>query len=414
MRLPDALSPLRDARFAWYYSGRFISTMGSVIAPVALVFAVLEISDSATDLGIVLAAESIPLVLFLLVGGVIADRMSRTVVMQLSHLLSAATQGTVAVLLLTGVAEIWMIVILAGLNGTVLAFTFPAMQGVVPQVVPRSHIQQANAMLAFSRNGLAMIGPAIGTMLVVTIGPGWAVLVDACTWLVAAAFMAQVKLPPALARSPIEAPSMWSDLRDGWSAFTSLTWVWVVVVAFTFLNAIHAGAWLTLGPVIAKDTIGIKPWGWVLGAEAAGLLVMTVIMMRWRLRYPVRAGMLGITALGAPIFVLGAHPTVLLLVVLAFVGGLGIEMFSIGWQTAYHHHVPNELLSRVASYDALGSFVAMPIGYLTFGPLAAVFGAQDVLVVAAILYVAIALVTLLSESVRNLPALDHVPEPVSS
>ena len=411
MRLPDPLSPLRDNRFAWYYSGRLISTVGSVIAPVALVFAVLDISDSATVLGIVLAAESIPLVVFLLVGGVIADRMSRSLVMQLSHLLSAATQGAMGVLLVTGVAEIWMIAVLAGLNGTVLAFTFPAMQGVVPQVVPRTHIQQANAMLSFSRNGLAMIGPAIGTLLVVTVGSGWAVLIDACSWLIAAAFMAKVKLPPALARSPIEAPSMWADLRDGWSAFTSLTWVWVVVVAFTFLNAIHAGAWITLGPVIAKDTIGIKPWGWVLGAEAAGLLVMTVIMLRWRLRYPVRAGMLGITALAAPIFVLGFHPTVLLLLVLAFVGGLGIEIFSIGWQTAYHHHIPNELLSRVASYDALGSFVAIPIGQLTFGPLAGVFGARDLLVIAAIAYVVIALVTLLSASVRNLPAGDLATEP---
>ncbi len=181
MRLPDALSPLRDARFAWYYAGRFISTIGSVVAPIAVVFAVLDISDSATALGVVLAARMIPLIVFLLIGGVIADRMSRSLVMQLSHVLSAVTQGTVGVLLVTGVAEIWMIVVLEALNGTVSAFTFPAMQGIVPQVVPKTHIQQANAMLAFSRNGLAMIGPAIGTLLVVTVGSGWAVLIDAGT-----------------------------------------------------------------------------------------------------------------------------------------------------------------------------------------------------------------------------------------
>ncbi len=413
MRVPDALSPLRDSRFAWYYAGRFISTVGSVIAPIAVVFAVLDISDSATALGAVLAARMIPMIVFLLIGGVIADRMSRSLVMQLSHVLSAATQGAVGLLLVTGVAEIWMIVVLEALNGTVSAFTFPAVQGIVPQVVPTTHIQQANAMLAFSRNGLAMIGPAIGTLLVVTVGSGWAVLVDAFTWLIAAAFMAKVKLPAAMARSPIEAPSMWGDLRDGWSAFVSLTWVWVVVLAFGLLNAIHAGAWFTLGPVIAKDTIGIQAWGWVLGAEAAGLLVMTIVMMRWRLRYPVRAGMLGITALAAPILVLGVHPTVLPLIMLAFVSGCGSEIFSIGWQTAYHQHIPNELLSRVASYDALGSFVAIPIGTLFYGPLAGVFSARDVLVVSGVVYVVIALVTLLSESVRNLPAVVH-PEPTDS
>ena len=153
MRLPDALAPLRDRRFAWYYSGRLMSTIGSMMAPIALAFGVLDISDSASALGLVLAARSIPQVVFLLVGGVVADRFSRSLVLQLSHILSALTQGAVAVLLLTGTAEIWMLVVLQALNGTVTAFTFPAMLGLVPQVVPRSHLQQANALLSFSRNG---------------------------------------------------------------------------------------------------------------------------------------------------------------------------------------------------------------------------------------------------------------------
>ena len=191
--LPDSSSPLADARFAWYFTGRLISTTGSVMAPIAITFAVLDLTDSASALGGVLAARSIPLIAFMLIGGVVADRFSRSIVMQVSHLLSAATQGMVAVLLLTGTAEIWMIVVLEAINGTVSAFTFPAMFGVVPQVVPRSHIQQANALLGFTRNGLAMIGPSIGAVLVVTVGSGWAVAIDALTWLVAAGCMAQVR-----------------------------------------------------------------------------------------------------------------------------------------------------------------------------------------------------------------------------
>lgn len=159
MRLPDSLMPLRDRSFAWYFSGRFISTIGSVMAPVALTFAVLDLTGSPSALGQVLAARSIPLVIFLLVGGVVADRFSRSTVMQLSHLLSAASQGLVAALLLTGVAQLWMVIALEAINGTVSAFTFPAIQGVVPLVVPRSHIQQANAMLGFTRNGLSVLGP---------------------------------------------------------------------------------------------------------------------------------------------------------------------------------------------------------------------------------------------------------------
>ncbi len=402
MRLPDALSPLSDRRFAWYYAGRFISTIGSTMAPVALTFAVLDLTGSASDLGLVLAANSIPLVAFLLIGGVIADRFSRSVVMQVSHLMSAATQGLVAVLLLTGTAELWMIIVLEALNGCALAFMFPAMQGVVPQVVPRSHIQQANAMLGFSRNGLAMIGPTIGALLVVTVGPGWAIAVDALSFAVAAACMAKVKLPASVAAEKIEAPSMWREMREGWSAFTSFTWVWVVVLAFGFLNAIHAGALLTLGPVVAKDTIGEAAWGWVLSAEAAGLLIMTVILLKVRLTYPVRAGMIGMSLLAGPILVLGLDPEVLPLMMLFFVAGCGMEVFSIGWQTAMHEHIPNELLSRVASYDAFGSYIAMPIGFAVFGPLASVFGTQDVLVVSGIVYIVICALTLLSRSVRDL------------
>lgn len=400
--LPDALTPLRDRRFAWYYAGRFVSTTGSAMAPIALAFAVLDLTDSASALGLVLAARSIPLVLFMLVGGVIADRVSRSTVMQVSHLLSAATQGVVAALLLTGTAELWMVVVLEAANGTVAAFTFPAMQGVVPQVVPRSHIQQANALLAFSKNGLAMLGPTVGAVLVVTVGSGWAVAFDAVTWALAALCMARVKLPAAMARESIGSPSMVRELREGWSTFTSMTWVWVVVLAFGFLNLIHAGAWFTLGPTIAKETIGKAQWGWVLSAESAGLLVMTVVMMKVRLTYPVRAGMIGISLMALPFFALGHDPSTGPLMALAFVAGCGVEVFSIGWQTAYHEHVPNEVLSRIASYDALGSFVAIPVGQVLFGPLAEAFGAPQVLVVAAVAYVAVCALTLLSRSVRDL------------
>jgi MFS family permease len=401
MRLPDSLSPLGDRRFAWFFGGRLISTMGSVMAPVALTFAVLDLTDSPSALGEVLAARSIPLVLFLLVGGVVADRFSRSLVMQISHLSSAATQGLVAVLLLTGTADLWMVIVLEALNGVASAFTFPAMQGVVPLVVHRTYIQQANALLGFTRNGLAVLGPTVAALLVVTVGSGWAIAVDAATWAVASFCMSRLKLEGAMkTKGPMT--SMVRDLKDGWSAFTTHTWVWVVVVSFGVLNAIHAGALYTLGPVIAKETIGVAGWGYVLSAEAAGLLVMTLLMLKLRLHRPLRAGMLGVCLVGGPMIVLGLDPLLVALVPLAFLGGCGIEVFGIGWQTAMHEHIPNEVMSRVASYDALGSFVAIPIGQLVYGPLAQVFEASDVMLVSGILYVAISLGTLASSSVRNL------------
>lgn len=414
----DALTPLRDRRFAWYFSGRLISLTGTMMVPVALAFAVLEIDDSPSALGKVLAAQSIPLVAFLLIGGVIADRFSRSLVMQLSHVLSAITQGAVAALVISGTAELWMLICLEALNGAVLAFSFPAMNGLVPQVVPRTHLQQANALLSFSRAGLAIIGPTLAGLLVVTVGPGWALAVDASTWLVAALCMTRVRIPARARTAETPSPNMLRELREGWSAFVAHTWLWVIVVAFGVLNAIHTGAWFTLGPALARSTIGEAGWGFVLSAEAFGILLATVLMMRTRFRFPLRVGMLGVAALAAPILTLGVEPRVLPLMVMAFTAGIGVELFAIGWNTALHEHVDEAVLSRVSSYDALGSFVAMPVGQLTFGALGAAFGIRVVLVTAGIVYAVIALATLLSRSVRNLERVEHpadepAPEPVT-
>lgn len=413
MNLPDALTPLRDRRFAWYYAGRVISTTGSTMVPVALAFAVLDMHDSPGALGAVLAAQSIPMVAFLLVGGVVADRFPRSLVLQLSHLLSALTQGAVAALVITGSAELWMVIVLEVLNGTVLAFSFPAMNGIVPQVVPRAYLQQANALLSFSRAGLAVLGPTLAALLVVTVGPGWALAIDSLTWLLAAGCMARVSLPPRV-KDPEAPPSMVRELREGWGAFTAHTWLWLIVAAAGVANAIHAGAWYTLGPALAKDSIGERGWGLVLSAEAAGILVATVLMLRVRLRRPLVSGMLGVAVFGAPCVMLGLSPDTWPLMALAFLAGVGLEIFGIGWNTALHENIDERVLSRVSSYDALGSFVAVPVGQLAFGALALGFGTRDVLVVAGVVYATVALATLLSRSVRQLRRADVVAEPVTT
>jgi MFS family permease len=260
MRLPDALTPLLEPRFAWFYAARVTSTAGSTMAPIALAFAVLDISDSASALGLVLAARTIPMVLFLLLGGVISDRFSRSVVMRTSNLLSALTQGAVAYLVITGQAEIWMLVVLEATNGTVAAFTMPAMEGIIPQLAPRSHLQQANALLSFSRAGLAIIGPTVAALMVVAVGSGWALAFDAFSWLASALLLTRVRIP-ARDRTGEAEPSMLRELLEGWSVFRGNTWLWVVVAGFAVMNGIHAGAYFTLGPALAKDTFGARGWG---------------------------------------------------------------------------------------------------------------------------------------------------------
>lgn len=400
MTWKDSVAPLRERNFAWYYGSRFVNTLGGMMANIALAFAVLDITDSPAALGQVLAAHTIPMVLFLLFGGVIADRFPRTLVLQLSNVSSALTQGLVAYLVITGTAELWMLIVLEAVHGMVSAISFPAMASMVPQLVPREHLQPANALLSLSRGGLTIIGPTIGALLVVTVGSGWALAVDALTWLLAAILLLRVKAPARA--EPTERTSTVAELREGWSFFVGLTWLWVVVLAFGFLNAIHTGAWYTLGPAIAKDTIGEQGWGLVLSAESVGLVLMTVLLLRVRIRRPLLVGMIGCSLMSLPLVVLGVEPHLLTLIIVTFVAGAGIEVFSMGWNLAMQENIDDRMLSRAYSYDALGSFVAMPVGQLLYGPLGEVFGFRSVLLWSGVAYAAIALLTLTSRSVRDL------------
>lgn len=396
----DSLAPLRNRSFAWYYGSRFADTLGTMMAALALTFAVLDITDSATALGQVLAAHTIPLVVFLLLGGVIADRVPRTLLLQTSNVAAGVTQAVLAALVITDRAELWMVIVLAALNGTVDAMSFPAQASMVPQLVERGQLQSANALLSLSRGGLTVVAPSLSALLVVTVGPGWALAVNATTWFVSAALLTGVRIP---ARPPREeSTSTLSDLREGWGLFVGTTWLWVVVLAFAALNAIHSGAWFTVGPVVAKDTIGEQGWGLVLSAESAGLLIMTVVLLRVRLRRPLFLGMLGCSLLGVPMVVLGAEPHLVALVVAAFVAGAGIEVFSIGWNIAMQENIDDRMLSRAYSYDALGSFVAMPVGQLLYGPLGEAFGHREVLVWSGVAYCLIAVLALTSRAVRTL------------
>jgi MFS family permease len=266
--------------------------------------------------------------------------------------------------------------------------------------VPREQLQPANALLSLSRGGLTILGPSIGALFVVTIGPGWALAVNALTWVLASILLVPVTIPPRPPRA--EQTSTFQELREGWTLFRTTTWLWVVVLAFAFLNAIHVGTIFTLGPAVAKETFGEQGWGFVLSAETAGLLLMTVILLRVRLRRPLLVGMLGCALFGVPIIVLGAQPQLLTMVLVMFVAGAGIEVFSMGWNLAMQENIEDAKLSRAYSYDALGSFVAMPVGQLAYGPLGEAFGYQEVLLWSGIAYIAIALLALTSRSVRNL------------
>ncbi|GAB2877498.1 MFS transporter [Nocardioides pacificus] len=400
MTLGRTTAPLGEANFRRYVAARAVNLAGTTMAPVALAFAVLATDDSPSALGVVLAAHSIPLVALLLVGGVIADRVGRATVMRVSNLVAGLSQATTAALVVSDSAQLWQLVVLAAVNGTVAAASIPAMSSVVPQLVPAAQLQQANVLLSMMRAAIAVLGPSVAGALVVAVGPGWALAVDASAWLLSAALLTRVRLPGPTQLRP--RASMVAELREGWTVVRTTSWLWVIVLAFAGMNAIQSGAWSTLGPRLAEESIGPRGWGLALSTFAAGLLAMTLILSQVTLRRPLRVGMLGCAVSGLPIVALGSGPHLGVLVTAAFLGGAGIGLFSIGWHVAMQEHIADEVLARAYSFDALGSYAALPVGQLLFGPLGHVFGVRRVILVGGVIYVGIALLTLTSASVRHL------------
>jgi predicted MFS family arabinose efflux permease len=391
--------PLAEREFRLLFLGRTTSILGSAFAPVAIAFALLDIG-SPSDLGLVLAASTIPTVVFMLVGGVLSDRLPRHSVMVWSNVLSGAAQAVFAVLILSGRAQLWELIVVQAAKGTVSAFFVPASQGIIPQTVPRERLRQANSILSLSSNACRIAGAALAGLTVAGVGPGWALVIDAASYLVAAAFLAPMR---SSAAERMDAPSFLGELREGWREFSGRAWLWVVVAAFAFLNAAEAGAFNVLGPTVAKRELGgAAAWGFILTGEGVGLIVGGLFGLRIR---PRRALLLGCAAVGLivpPLVLLALGAPLAVLIASTVLMGTGLELFSIYWATSLQEHIPLAMLSRVASYDMLGSLVLMPIGFAVIGPIAARVGIDATLYGAAAFVGLATLVMVLTPDIRRL------------
>jgi MFS family permease len=394
------LGPLARREFRLLFLARGISFFGSAIAPVAIAFAVLDLTGSASDLGLVLAARMVPQLVFMLVGGVWADRLPRHLVMVASDLITGGAQAATAALLLTGNAEIWHLVVLQAVGGSAFAFFFPASTGLVPQTVEAPLLQQANAVLRLALNAGAIGGAAIGGILVAAFGPGWALAIDAATFFASAAFLVRMRVTRG---ERLEAPNFLRELREGWREFVSRTWLWVIVVGFGVLNAVQAGAFNVLGPVVAKDELGgAGAYGAIFAAEASGLVVGGVLMLRLRPSRPLYLGCMAMLLMPPVLVLLALGAPLPRILAASLAMGVGIEIFSVMWETALQQHVPEQALSRVSSYDALGSFIFIPLGQLAAGPTADAIGVDETL------YLAAGIVTLSILAMLAVPDIRHL------
>ncbi|MFD3474712.1 MFS transporter [Streptomyces sp. NPDC058695] len=394
-------SLLQQAAFRSFFAGRLVSLLGSSMAPVALAFAVLDASGSGHDLGVVLAAHMLPLLAFLLVGGAVADRFPRRTVLVAAHLGAAFTQGAVAALLLTGHYSLPLVTALEFAGGVLGAFTTPALRGVVPQLVAKSLLRQANSLLGSARNATKILGPSLSGVLVVTVGSGPAIAFDALTYLVAAGFLARLSLTGTSEAS--QGDTVLGDIRDGWSAFRAIRWVWVGTLSFCLLNLVQTGTWQILGPQLTRQLSGETTWGFVLSVRGAGMLASSLLMYRMTVRHLLRFGQLAGVLGALPLLALGAQGHAPWLILAAFVAGLGSSVAAVAWDTSLQEHVPAHVLSRVASYDDLLSYLAIPVGQLCVGPLAETFGAFRVTAAAGAVSAAASLIPLASRAVRRLP-----------
>ncbi len=400
---PGASDALRHVPFRLLVGGRTISLFGNGLANIALTFAVLDLTGSAGDLGLVLAARSIPQVLFLLFGGVLADRLPRHLVLVGSNVVSGLTQLVTAAFVLTGHASIAALIVLGAVNGAASAITFPASAGLLPQTVPAAVLQPANVVLRMASTAALVSGASAGGILVAALGPGWGLALDGATFLVSAACFGGIRLNAA---EKLPTSNVLVELREGWDAFRSRTWLWVVVLAFGVINAVHAAGWFTLGPKIADDTFGRQGWGFVLAAEMAGSFLAGFLLLRTRFRRPLFVGMLGVLAWSPLMLVLGAEPRVVVLIGASLVAGAAIELFALGWDLSMQQHVPPHLLSRVYAYDSLGSLIAIPVGQIMAGPLAKWLGIQEAVILCSVLIMVVGVAAILVPDVRRLERTD--------
>lgn len=405
---------LRLRPYRYLFFANTISLFGSAMAPIALAFAVLgEHGKSASDLGFVLGARSLGQVSFLLIGGVLADRLPRFQLMAGSNLLACGAEGGIAAMFIAHAAPLGAVVALSAANGAAAALFLPASQGVIPQIVPAEQLQPANALMRLSRNTTSIIGSAMAGVLVATVGAGWALAGDAATFALATVLIVRIRV----ARVDRAAPStLLADLHEGWREFRSRSWVWLLVVQFAVVNGCFA-AINVLGPLLARQYMdGAPAWAAIQTAMAVGLVSGSLVAIRLRPRFPLRTAAAATFGFLPPFFVLAFHAPVWLVAASMLVNGVCVDIFEVLWGTSLQTHIPNEVLSRISSYDLVGSFALGPLGLLAVGPVASAVGVTATLAGAGVLLTAATVVPWLPRSVRQLPATPDqastVPDPV--
>ncbi|WP_328868692.1 MFS transporter [Streptomyces sp. NBC_00287] len=413
-RIREAGAPLAIRPYRLHFTARVLSWTGSAVSPIALAFAVLHIGGGTGALGLVLAASVAPQILLLLVGGVVADRLPRARAMVWSNVVCALAEGLAAVLLWSGSARVWHLVLMSGICGAASAFFTPAAGGIVKEVVPPEARHAANALLKIAQNLVKVGGPALGGVLVAAFGSAWAIGWDAVTFAVSAVLFARIDLKP----EPVKVRTGFlADLRDGWSDFRSRRWLWVMVVQGAAVVPVWLVGYQLLGPVYGAQFLGgAGLWGLVVSGFTGGLVAGATVALVWRPRLVGRVVCAGTGSLALPLAAMAAAAPVPVLVAATAAAGAGLAVSMTVWSGLVQERIPADRLSRALSYSTLGQLVPVPVAYLIAGPVSRAVGVRATLAGGAVVIVLAAVVPLLVRQVRVLAmaAGQSAHEPVSA
>ncbi|MGC4853353.1 MFS transporter [Micromonospora sp. DT4] len=396
------LEILRDRRFGPFMLGYATSALGTSMASVALAFAVLQERGSPADLSYVLAARLVPMVLFLVVGGVLGDRFSRRAVMLYADILRALAQGAIAAAFFVGRPSLVLLMVLAALSGLGEAAFMPSFNALLPSLLPPDRLVDGNAMRGLAQSVSTVAGPALAGVLITVTSPATILLVDAITYLPSIVVLVLLRIE----ERPRKPSTMLQDLRGGWRVFWSYPWLWTVTLQFTLFNLLVWGPYLVLGPASAERYYqGAGTWGVVLALYGAGsvlggllilgrrwdrpLVVTTLVSFLW-------AAPSAAFALRLPLPVLGAA---------ALLAGIASAVFNGLWLTTVQQRVPQEAMSRVMAYITFGAYSVGPAGMTLAGPVSQAVGIAPVLVTGVVWQV------LATSVVLTLPAIRAVRRP---
>lgn len=406
---------LSNRNFRLLLADRFLAPMAAAFSLVGVSFAVLQATGSTADLSYVIAAQVAPSLIFLLVGGVIADRVAPQFVIVAANVMIAVGEGTFGILVLTARPALWVMICLELMTGSGMALFYPASQALLPRLVPATQMRDASAISRLIMNAAIMVGAALAGECVALVGPGWALAVCGVAMLGTVPLMLAIRLEPLdLPAGSVEhSPSVIRELREGWSEFRSHTWLWATVLQFTVVLAAWCGGWQVLGPAVARaDLGGPAAWGLISAADAFGLIAGGLVALRWMPRRPI----LYVVLIGGSIAIAPLSLAVPLplpaICVTSFLLGVAIETMAVLWTVTMAANIPADMLARVSAYDGLGTMMGMPVGAIVAGPVAAAIGTSATEYVAAAITLVASALTLIPRDVRTMrsaPAAQAVP-----